>query len=193
MKLLGRILRLIVLVPLTLAGALFGQTNTINEQLTRATWRMPLDTVVLARLWTYDTTCAKVAPLPGHDWRNVTWRAASLIDDGNLGEWTPGDTIYIDTSVVLSSTPAFVHRIFAHEMLHQLLQMRNVYDSATAREFPDSIHPFVVFTLRCDIPGGVGSPVVDVLGEQDDVGATRRRVVYVPWLIDRSAWPRPSQ
>lgn len=193
MNLLGRILFYLFLGSLS-AGALAAQADStsVGERTTTPMWTLAVDTTVIARLWTYDTTCAKVAPLPGHDWRNVTWRAGALREaDGNLGEWFRGDTIAIDTSIINSATPAFRHRIFAHELQHQNLQGRNVIDSTSdprVRETGDSIHPLAVFVVRCDFPGGYEGPTFDVLGEQDDVGASRGHVRPVPIFI-----PMPMQ
>lgn len=155
--------------------------TTVIVNGTRVTvWPARVDRVLLQRLWDWDTTCAARAekPLPGHDWRNVTWLDANLLQAGSdpaaqvdtakgigpnvLGYWE-GDTIFLDTGVVAHASPWFMHNILAHELLHQLLQSRVPIDTSVperVREVADSAHPVFPFLYPCRLMN-LSVPVVD--------------------------------
>lgn len=143
-------------------------------------WPAQVDTVMVQKLWTWDTTCATraVKELPGHGWRNVTWLGANLLEAGSnpaaqvdttagigphvIGYWE-GDTIFLDTGVVLHAVPWFMHNLVAHELLHQLLNHRVPVDSAVperVREVADSAHPIFPFLYPCRLIN-LAFPVVD--------------------------------
>jgi hypothetical protein len=121
-------------------------------------WHLETDTAQIAALWAYDTACAKVAPLPGHDWRAIEWYTAPVTEQDRehlvLAYWTVDtaitfsnidladnvhhtlsvtytvhDVIVIDTAVILWPS-ALRHRIIAHEMIHQLIHGRVIPNPA---------------------------------------------------------------
>lgn len=139
-------------------------------------WSALPDTRVVQKLWAYDSSCSSgfAAPLSGHGWRNVHWFGANLeeagedsaaqvdtslgIGAGDIGFWE-GDSIFLDTGMVHRAAPWYLRRVMAHELEHQLLQMRhpvNPHPTVLLLGLPipvdpDSAHPDFPFQYPCQL------------------------------------------
>jgi len=124
-------------------------------------WNLQVGSNLTKILWNWDVTCSKaaVAPLANHTVDNVTWLGANLLEAGDSGILGPnvlgyheGDSIFIDTTLILHSKPWLLHDVMAHELEHELLWNRVPVDSSVdirVREVQDSIHPFFPFQYPC--------------------------------------------
>lgn len=163
----------LVLVAL---AALLGPARVTVFGTRVSVWAAYVDPKVVAALWAYDSACSAPAalPEPGHGWRAVHWFAANLVEagddsaavvdpkkgigSGDLGFWE-GDSIFLDTGMVRHAAPWYLRRVLAHELEHQLLQMRHPVNPRPTVAIlglpplpePDTAHPDFPFQHPCQL------------------------------------------
>jgi hypothetical protein len=168
---MNRYLMLLGLIASPLAGQSGSMTLRGQTDVFIVTWGMSVDPLLARILWQYDLDCSKLAPLPGHTVKEVTWLAGNLTEAFRdtlnrfpstvIGYWQ-NDTIVLDTGFAMHGTYRVVHKTLAHELMHQLLYYRVPLDTVSdprTREAPDSVHPIYPFVYPCDLANVYARPL----------------------------------